>query len=89
MATTQDVAEWMAATLERDRELYQEDAVAEIENRFGAEFIYTNETGGESISRQVLKEFRELTENTVVWQRREKLWRKREPGDEPNRLQPS
>jgi hypothetical protein len=31
--------------------------------------VYENENGNLAINRQVLKEFRKLTEKTVVWER--------------------
>jgi len=87
MPTERDVADWMIQELSRVDELYQEDAVAEIEHRFGLEFVYENPDGGASISRKVLRVFRELTGDDVVWERSAGLWRKREPSDRPGRQQ--
>ena len=82
--TKTDVASWMAAEIEAKGELYQDDAAEEIERRFGQEFVYENENGNLAISRDVLKEFRKLTETSVVWESREKFWRKREDHDDPD-----
>lgn len=87
MAIACDVAEWVLDELNRKRELYQEDAVYEIESKFGKQFTYDNENGNLAIDRAVLKEFRDLTGDDVVWERGERLWRKREKHDEPGRQQ--
>jgi hypothetical protein len=67
--------------------LYQEVIVYDIAQNFGDEFVYTNQNGNLAISRRVLEEFRKLTEATVVWERGERMWRKREPYDPPNKRQ--
>lgn len=82
-----DVAAWMASELERDGVLYQENAVGDIEQRFGAEFVYENENGNPAIRRDVLAAFAKVTADDVVWERGERLWRKRTPLDEPGRQQ--
>lgn len=77
----------MLDELRREKYLYQEIAVAEIETRFGASFVYENENGNLAISREVLAAFRKLTENSVVWERGERCWRMRERFDERGRAQ--
>jgi hypothetical protein len=67
----------MAAKLETEGELYQADAVWEI----GDEFVYENDRGNEAIARSVLREFRRLTEETVVWEPRGCFWRQRDATD--------
>ena len=69
----------------RERVLFQDVAAGEIANRFGEEFLYENHAGNLAISRQVLAEFRKLTETSVVWDRGEKAWRLRESFDGPGR----
>jgi hypothetical protein len=76
-----DVAEWMVEQLKEEDPLYQEVVVYEIQERFGDEFVYENENGNLAISRKVLSEFRKRTERNVVWERGERLWRKREEYD--------
>ncbi len=83
--TPRDVALWMVEQLEHHPSLCQEDAVYEIEQQFGAEFVYENENGNPAIDRQVLREFRRLTETSVVWEGGERLWRKRQSHDPPGR----
>ena len=87
MSSALDVATWMFGRVQRDGELYQDDAAAEIEAKFGKRFIYENENGNPAIGREVLKHFRQLTERTVVWERGERYWRKRESSDPKNKRQ--
>lgn len=76
----------MKEEIEARGELDQEDAVDYIEKNFGGEHTYFNYGGGVSISRRVLREFRKLTENTVVWERSDRYWRLRKEYDGPGRL---
>jgi PIN like domain len=81
------VALWMLEELDRTGSLLQADAVAGIEREFGPSFIYENENGNPAIDPHVLREFRELTEDDVIWDRWAYLWRHRQPGDAPGRKQ--
>jgi hypothetical protein len=85
--TPEKIAKWMVTALERDEFLYQQTAVYEIAQRFGDEFTYINERGSLCIDRQVLKAFRKLTEEIVVWERGQRVWRKRQEADEGGRRQ--
>ena len=67
IASPMEVAEWMFEELRREKYLYQETVVYDIEDKFGNEFVYINENGNLAIDRKVLKAFRELTEDTAVW----------------------
>jgi hypothetical protein len=87
MATNNEVAEWMRERLLAQDILYQEDAVHHIRKDFGKELVYTNQEGGLSIDRRVLRAFRGLTEGTAVWERSDKCWRKRQPYEPPGRRQ--
>jgi len=78
------VAEWMAGKFNRQRELYQSDAVSGIIKNFGKEFIYTNDDGYECIRKDVLTEFRALTPD-CKWVGGGKYWRKAEGQDLPGR----
>jgi len=79
--THAEVAEWMLAEFKKRNELYQEDAVYEIEKRFGNDFVYENESGNTVIDKKVLKEFRKLTEGMLMWEPGDRYWRLREKGD--------
>lgn len=85
--TPQVIAEWMLTRLEETGQLDQADAVAEIADRFGEHFTYENENGNPAIDKRVLRAWNALTGNTVVWDRWEFCWRKRQPGDTPGRKQ--
>jgi hypothetical protein len=87
MATAQEVAEWMLDEVTQKGELYQETAVSEIASKFGYEFTYDNENGNLAIRRDVLADFRRLSENSVVWDPEDRFWRKRKEGDELGRRQ--
>jgi hypothetical protein len=85
--TPEQIARWMVAKLERDEFLRQEEVVYEIAARFGDEFTYINQNGNLAIDRRVLAAFRNTTVGTVVWERRERMWRKRDEADEIGRRQ--
>jgi len=67
--------------------LYQDEAVEQIRNRFGDDFVYKNESGGQTIDKRVLKAFLKLTESEVVWESSERAWRHRTPDALPGRRQ--
>jgi hypothetical protein len=82
----EQAAAWMHEQIEKNGALYQDEAAAEITARFGDECTYQNDNGNLAINRQVLKQFRTLTETTVVWDSVERMWRRREKYDSPTRL---
>ena len=93
-----DVANRMLEMLKKSRsgELEQQDVVRMIRDEFGektyrpadtgSEFLYQNVNGGLSMDTKVLKEFRMLTIDTVVWDRAG-YWRRRKPADPAGRRQ--
>jgi hypothetical protein len=85
--TASDVAKWMLDELNREQILYQETAVWEIQEKFGESFVYQNDRGNLAISKEVLSEFKKISEDTVVWIRGQRYWRFREATDEPGRKQ--
>jgi hypothetical protein len=87
MATAQEVAQWMLDEVTRNGELHQETAVSDIASKFGLEFTYDNENGNLAIRRDVLAAFRIFTEDSVVWDRENRLWRKRDSSDDAGRQQ--
>lgn len=82
-----DVAKWMRDKIIEDKTMYQEHVVYKIRDEFGEKFIYTNDNGNPAISKTVLKEFRKLTENLVVWEKGERRWRLRGEHDAPGKRQ--
>ena len=85
--TPEQVAQWMLDQLEREKYLYQNTVVFEIAEQFGESFTTINDNGNMAIRRDVLAKFKKLTGDSVIWERGERLWRKREKHDEPGRLQ--
>ena len=83
--TAKDVADWMLEQVKTKGELNQKDAAWHIRRYFGKRFIYLNENHNPAISREVLKEFLRISLKTVVWNRRERYWRLRQPSDPSNR----
>jgi hypothetical protein len=59
------------------RSLFQETVARDIVARFGKEFTYVNANGSLGIRKNVLAAFKKLTGDTVVWERRTRVWRKR------------
>lgn len=82
-----DVANWMLKQVKKDKVLYQQQVVYEINERFGDKFTYVNNNGNLAIVASVLKEFRKLSEDVVVWERDERCWRLRNKNDTPGRRQ--
>ncbi|MHB1109709.1 MAG: DUF6953 family protein [Devosia sp.] len=81
------VARWMVEQLEADRWLYQDKAAHVIHMTFGPWAVYLNRSGNYSIAKDVLKEFRRLTGDDIVWERGIKAWRVRRDVDAPGRQQ--
>jgi hypothetical protein len=85
--TAADVARWMLEQVQTSQWLDQDVAVFEIEKRFGSTFVHDNENGNPAIDRSVLKEFKAISRETVVWERGDRAWRLRGPHDAPGRQQ--
>jgi hypothetical protein len=87
VASAKEIAEWMMEQISDDMYLYQETVAYEIASRFGDNFTYYNHNGNLAIGQCVLREFRKLTEDTIVWNKGEKAWRWRVGDDSQGRLQ--
>ena len=77
MSTAAEVAEWMAREVRASGELFQKEAAAAIEDRFGRGHVYPNPE---------LAAFRELIRDDVLWIRGRRFWRLREEADGTGRL---
>lgn len=86
-ATPQSIAQWMLEQVNAKKWFYQEDAVVQIEKLFGKDFVYFNDNGNPAILPKVLSEFRKISKDTVVWDRSDKSWRRRQKFDAPSRSQ--
>ncbi|MED4601343.1 hypothetical protein P9314_11575 [Paenibacillus validus] len=72
--SAQDVADWMLAKVKNAGILYQSDAVNHIVSHFGESYIYVNENGNTSISKEVKKLFKKLHGGRVAWDRDGFFW---------------
>jgi hypothetical protein len=86
MTPALEVAQFMLDELNKSTCLYQDTIVYDIDKKFGPGFTSLNAPGNPSINKDVLAAFNKLTPD-VVWVRGERLWRQREPFDQPGRLQ--
>jgi hypothetical protein len=82
-----EIAAWMLQELDRVRFLYQETVVYDIASKFGKEFTAINDSGNLAIRKDVLSAFRKLSGDAVIWERGERMWRKRTSYDAPGRQQ--
>ena len=85
--SAKDIARLMLDKLEKSGELIQEDIAFDLHQKYENEFVHENESGNLAINSDVLKAFRDLTSTTVVWDRRGRLWRKRNSFDSSSRQQ--
>ena len=73
-ATAQEVAEWMVKEIRFRGILSQTDAIAYIRENFGDTFVFVNENGNPSLSKDVKKAFRKLHGGRVAWDRDAFFW---------------
>ncbi len=85
--TADKIAKWMLNKIESENVVYQETVVYDISSTFGEEFTYINDAGNLAIRGDVLKAFRKISEDCVVWERGERMWRRRASYDEPGKRQ--
>lgn len=80
-----DVITWMLKQLESDRCLYQDDVVDYLVKSKKEHFLKENAEGNLVLNSTLLKKFREVTKDNVVWVRSEFYWRYRVLEDEEGR----
>jgi hypothetical protein len=80
-----DVARWMLFQVERHGCIYQDDVVDYLVKSKSEELLRENSDGNLVVGRNVLDEFKKITETTVVWVRPDRYWRVRVAEDEPGR----
>lgn len=81
-ATANDVAAWMLEEVKTRRALDQSDAAHGAVKRFGREFVVAKGMS-EGIAEAVLRAFRKLAGDDVVWSRGDRAWRLRHERDRP------
>jgi hypothetical protein len=69
-----EIAEWMLEKVKFAGILYQTDAVNHILANYGESFIYVNENGNTSISKEVKKIFKKMHGGRVAWDRDGFFW---------------
>jgi Family of unknown function (DUF6953) len=72
MATAAEAAQWMLDQVIHKKSLEQMDVADGIRKNFGSAFIYENDRGVDCIGKDVLKAFRKISTDTVVWERSER-----------------
>lgn len=72
--TAQQVAEWMVEEIRFKGNLYQTDAIEYVKTNFGEQFVFVNENGNASLSKEVKKAFRKLHGGRVAWDRDSFMW---------------
>lgn len=77
----------MVESINQSHILDQRVIAAQIYSKFGSEFVYTNRNGNLAINSQVLRRFRKLTEDSVVWDPQQRFWRKRRAHDPEGKRQ--
>jgi hypothetical protein len=82
-----DVAKWMLEQIGDKKPLYRESVAWEINKKFGKSFVYDNANGNPAIGKDVLKEFKKISGDDIVWSRGDRCWRKRIASDKPGRQQ--
>lgn len=72
--TAQQVAEWMVEEIRFKGNLYQTDAIEYVKAHFGEQFVFINENGNASLSKEVKKAFRKLHGGRIAWDRDSFMW---------------
>jgi hypothetical protein len=75
--TAAEVASWMFAEFNRNQALFHDVAVTGIREKFGPEFTHLGNEGHHQIDQDVLREFRALAKDTIVWVPMRNYWQKR------------
>ncbi|GAB6929772.1 hypothetical protein JCM10914A_37550 [Paenibacillus sp. JCM 10914] len=72
--SAQQVAEWMVEEIRFTGNLYQTEAIRYVREHFGEEFVFVNENGNASLSKDVKKAFRKLHGGRIAWDRDGFMW---------------
>ncbi|WP_210089967.1 DUF6953 family protein [Paenibacillus turicensis] len=72
--TAQQVAEWMVEEIRFKGNLYQTDAIEYVKTNFGEQFVFVNDNGNASLSKEVKKAFRKLHGGRIAWDRDSFMW---------------
>ncbi|MEK4139698.1 hypothetical protein NST48_01895 [Paenibacillus sp. FSL M7-0547] len=72
--TAQEVAEWMVKEIRFTGTLHQTAEIEYVKENFGEQFVFVNENGNASLSKEVKKAFRKLHGGRIAWDRDGFLW---------------
>ncbi|RUT31852.1 hypothetical protein EJP77_10740 [Paenibacillus zeisoli] len=70
----QQVAQWMVEEIRQRGILHQEEAIKYVRDHFGEQYVFINENGNASLSKEVKKAFRKLHGGRVAWDRDGFFW---------------
>ena len=85
MADAKQTASWMLSQIEKDGSIYQDDVVDYLVKVDAENLLRENAEGNLALGREVLAEFKKITEHSVVWVKPDRYWRYRVAEDEPGR----
>lgn len=71
------VAGWMLEQLDREGVVDETVLIPEIRERFGEEFLDSDDHGNATVNQKVWKEFGRLTEGTLSWDKVSRCWLRR------------
>lgn len=72
--TPQEIAVWLINEIKRKGRLDREEAVSGIESNFSNKFISLTGKGNKSITPEVLRNFRDLKDETIAWNVGDQAW---------------
>lgn len=63
-----EIAKWLYEKILEEQVVFQYNAVREIEDNFGQEYIYVNKNGNKAISEKITAHFRKINKgNLITW----------------------
>lgn len=71
---SQEVAVWLINHIKRQGRLSRAEAVDEVETAFDSNFISLTKKGNKSIHEKVLRDFRDLKDDSISWNVGEQAW---------------
>ncbi len=72
--TPQEIAVWLINEIKRKGRLDRDEAVSGIESNFSNRFISLTKEGNKSIAADVLRNFRDLKDDTIAWNVGDQAW---------------
>jgi len=69
-----EIAQWMLDEVKEQGMLPQETVVSYIKEKYGEQYLYTNENGNLSIDKEVKKLFKKMHRGQVAWDRDGFFW---------------